>query len=84
MTTDMWTDFKNSVSNFLKAHTNKQPTTIESAQELNRQCHILNQAIKQAVNQHIPQAKIVPKTYYIFSKKATKLYAALQKINMTI
>ena len=84
MTTDMWTDFKNSVSNFLKAHTNKQPTTIESAQELNRQWHILNQAIKQAANQHIPQTKIAPKTHYAFSKKATKLHAALQKINITI
>ena len=61
-----------------------QPTTIRSEQELNRQWHILNQAIKQATNQHIPQAKIASKTHYAFSRNTTKLYAVLQKINMTI
>ena len=84
MTADLWIEFKNDVTTFLKDHTSTQPTTIRSEQELNRQWHILNQAIKQAANQHIPQAKIAFKTYYAFFKNATKLHAALQKINMTI
>src|ERR1043165_1616168 len=81
---DDWVDFKNDVNNFLKQQNNKLPQKISTEEELNRSWHILNEAIKQAANKNIPKTKTCPKTHYAFSKKATKLHAALQKINQII
>jgi hypothetical protein len=81
---DDWVDFKNDVNNFLKQQNNKLLQKISTEEELNRSWHILNEAIKQAANKNIPKTKTCPKTHYAFSKKATKLHAALQKINQII
>ncbi|CAG8741840.1 706_t:CDS:2, partial [Gigaspora rosea] len=54
-------------------------THIDLVNKLNRSENILEQAIKQAADENIPKTKVSPKTFYAFSRKATKLHSALQK-----
>ena len=84
MTTDTWIDFLQDISKFLKLHEEKLNPDIKTDTQLNKYWHLLNQAIKQAANNNIPQTKAVPKTHYAFTKKATHLHIALQKINKVI
>ena len=84
MTTDTWTDFSQDINKFLKLHEDKLNPNIETDIQLNKHWHLLNQAIKQAANNNIPQSKVAFKTHYTFTKKATYLHTALQKINKVI
>src|ERR1043165_6813237 len=84
MTQDDWTDFKNDINKNIKKKANKLAQMIITEEDLNKSWNILNQAIRQAANDNIPKTKTCPKLHYACSKKATKLHAALQKINQII
>ncbi|CAG8613081.1 9162_t:CDS:2, partial [Racocetra fulgida] len=56
---------------------------IETEEQLNKYWNKVEQTIKKAADTNILRTKIVPKTFYAFSQKVTKLHKALQKINAT-
>ncbi|CAG8826313.1 30451_t:CDS:1 [Gigaspora margarita] len=55
-------------------------TSIENTTTLNKYWHKGNMAVKEAANKHIPMTKSVPRPFYAFSFKATKLHQA-QKLS---
>ena len=82
MTKDNWEDFTYEITQQLTSMNTLE--TITNINELNKTWNQLSTAITLAAKKHIPRTKRSPKTYYTFSKKATKLHSALTEINKTI
>src|SRR5260364_174863 len=80
MSEEKWNDFAEKVDLEI-AKDNNMEKEISTEEILNKQWNRIEQAIKKAAADEIPRAKVGPKTFYAFSRKATKLHVALKKIN---
>jgi hypothetical protein len=83
MSKEKWNDFAEKVESEI---TRRKSADLEIGTEemLNKQWNRLEQDIKKAAAEEIPRTKVGPKTFYAFSKKATKLHIALKRINKVI
>ncbi|CAG8567288.1 32265_t:CDS:1 [Gigaspora margarita] len=81
---ESWQDFIYQTSTLIKLCKHRIALLSRTEDNLNKAWNTLKQAIKQTADEIIPKTKISPKKYYAFSKKASQLHSALQKINTLI
>jgi len=83
MNEEKWNDFTDKIEVEITKD-NKMEQKITTVDALNKQWNKLEQIIRKVAAEEIPKAKVGPKTFYAFSKKATKLHVALKRINKVI
>jgi len=81
MTQEDWEQFANRVQEkSIQTIEGTQPY-ITTTKHLNHRWNQMEQAIRSAADTTIPKSQVSPKTFYAFSRKATKLHATLRRIN---